>query len=113
MSALTGLTIVVQTIGQSIPGNLSYFLHISLPFRFILYSKPFEKVHIYCTYLEGVYILEEKNRGKLGFTLKERVAAGRSSSVSLAFDPAKCPEDRADYCMGCSFVIDLLIGYWD
>ena len=33
-----------------------------------------------------------------------RVAAGAHLPTPWLFEPAKCPEDRADYCLGCSFL---------
>ena len=31
------------------------------------------------------------------------VAASTHLPTSWLFEPAKCPDDRADYCLGCSF----------
>ena len=35
----------------------------------------------------------------------ERVAAGAGSAKLLVFEPTKRPDDKSDYCMGCSFLL--------
>ena len=41
----------------------------------------------------------KKGRGKLGTYAMERVAAGAHRPTPWLFEPAKCPDDRGDYCM--------------
>ena len=40
-----------------------------------------------------------KENGKLGAYAMKRVAAGAHLSTSWIFEPAKRPDDRADYCL--------------
>ena len=46
----------------------------------------------------------KEGKGKLGAYAMERVAAGAHLPDSWLFEPAKRPDDRADYCLGCSFL---------
>ena len=39
----------------------------------------------------------------------ERVAAGAHLPTPWLFEPAKCRDDRADYCLDCSFLLFLLL----
>ena len=45
----------------------------------------------------------------LGAYAMERVAAGAHPPTTWLFEPAKRPDDTADYCLDCSFL--LLCGY--
>ena len=45
----------------------------------------------------------EKKR-KLGTYAMKRVAAGAHLPTPWLFEPAKRPDDRADYCLDCSFL---------
>ena len=38
--------------------------------------------------------------GKLGAYAIKRVAAGAYLPTPWLFEPAKCPDDKADYCLG-------------
>ena len=40
-----------------------------------------------------------KNKGKLGANVMKRVAAGAHLPTSWLFEPAKRPDDTADYCL--------------
>ena len=42
----------------------------------------------------------ERNKGKLGAYAMKRVAAGAHLPNPWLFEPAKRPDDRADYCLG-------------
>ena len=46
----------------------------------------------------------ERKKGKLGAYAMKRVAAGADLPTSWLFEPAKRPDDRADYCLDCSFL---------
>ena len=41
----------------------------------------------------------EKSKGKLGAYAMKRVAAGAHLPISWLFEPAKRPDNRADYCL--------------
>ena len=43
-------------------------------------------------------------KGKLGANAMKRVAAGAHLPTPWLFEPAKRPDDRADYCLDCSFL---------
>ena len=43
-------------------------------------------------------------KGKLGAHAVKRVAAGAHLLNPWLFEPAKRPDDRADYCLDCSFL---------
>ena len=45
-----------------------------------------------------------RKKGKLGTYAMKRVAAGAHLPKPWLFEPAKRPDDRADYCLGCSFL---------
>ena len=40
--------------------------------------------------------------GKLGVYAMKRVAAGARLPTTWLFEPTKCLDDRADYCLDCS-----------
>ena len=42
--------------------------------------------------------------GKFGANAMKRVAAGAHLPTRWFFEPAKRPDDRADYCLDCSFL---------
>ena len=42
---------------------------------------------------------EEEGKGKLGANAMKRVAAGAHLPTPWIFEPAKPPDDRADYCL--------------
>ena len=46
----------------------------------------------------------EKEKGKLGAYAMKRVAAGAHLSTPWLFELAKLSDDRADYCLDCSFL---------
>ena len=48
-------------------------------------------------------ILKEKEE-KLGANAMKRVAAGAHLPTPWLFEPDKRPDDRADYCLDCSFL---------
>ena len=41
----------------------------------------------------------KKGKGKLGANAMKRVAAGAHLPIAWLFEPAKRPDDRADYCL--------------
>ena len=43
-------------------------------------------------------------KGKLGANAMKRVAAGADLPTPWLFEPAKSPDDKTDYCLGCSFL---------
>ena len=43
-------------------------------------------------------------KGKLGTNAMKRVAAGAHLPTPWLSEPAKRPDDRADYCLDCSFL---------
>ena len=43
--------------------------------------------------------MKRKGKGKLGTNAMKRVAAGAHLPRSWLFEPAKRPDDRADYCL--------------
>ena len=47
---------------------------------------------------------ERKEKGKLRANSMKRVAAGAHLPTPWLFEPAKRPDDRADYCLDCSFL---------
>ena len=47
--------------------------------------------------------LEEKKE-KLGANTMKCDAAGAHLQTPWFFEHAKCPDDRTDYCLGCSFL---------
>ena len=47
---------------------------------------------------------KEKKKEKLGVNAMKRVAAGAHLPTSWLSESAKRPDDRADYCLGCSFL---------
>ena len=47
---------------------------------------------------------EKKGKGMLGTNAIKRVAAGAHLPTPWLFEPAKLPDDRADYCLDCSFL---------
>ena len=44
----------------------------------------------------------ETRKGKLEAYAMKRVAAGAHLPTLWLFELAKCPDDRADYCLDCS-----------
>ena len=46
----------------------------------------------------------EGKEGKLGTNAMKRVAAGAHLPTPWLFEPAERPDDRADYCLDCSFL---------
>ena len=46
---------------------------------------------------------ERRKKGKLGAHAIKRVAAGAHFQTPWLFERAKRPDDRADYCLDCSF----------
>ena len=51
------------------------------------------------------FSVEEKEKDeKFGAYAMERVAAGAHLPTPWLFEPAKRPDDRADYCVNCSFL---------
>ena len=48
--------------------------------------------------------IEKEGKGKLGTYAMKRVAAGAHLPTPWLFEPAKRPDDRADYCLDCSFL---------
>ena len=48
--------------------------------------------------------LKEGKKGKLGAYAIKRVAAGAHLPTPWLFEPAKRPDDTADYCLDCSFL---------
>ena len=46
----------------------------------------------------------KKEKGKLGANAMKRVAAGAHLPTLWLFEPTKRPDDRADYCLDCSFL---------
>ena len=59
-------------------------------------------VHFY-HWFEDISCDENKNKGILRANAMKRIAAERSSPDSLTFERAERPDDRVDYCLGCSF----------
>ena len=53
---------------------------------------------------ENQFGLRTKGKGKLGTYAMKRVAAGAHLPTPWLFEPAKRPDDRADYYLGCSFL---------
>ena len=49
-------------------------------------------------------ILNIQRKGKFGAYAIKRVAAGAHLPTPWLFESAKRPDDRADYCMDCSFL---------
>ena len=47
------------------------------------------------------------NKGKLGANAMKRVAAGAHLPTPWLFEPAKCLDNTADYCLDCSFLPQL------
>ena len=45
-----------------------------------------------------------KGKRKLGANAMKRVAAGAHLPTPWLFESAKRPDDRADYCLDCSFL---------
>ena len=54
--------------------------------------------------LESKTLQWKGKEGKLGTNAIKRVAAGAHLPTPWLFEPAKCPDDRADYCLDCSFL---------
>ena len=52
--------------------------------------------------IDGTFF-RKKGKGKLGYAMK-RVAAGAHLPTPWLFVPAKRLDDRADYCLDCSFL---------
>ena len=50
------------------------------------------------------YIEAKRKKGKLGTYAMKRVAAGAHLPTPWLFEPAKRPNDRADYCLDCSLL---------
>ena len=48
--------------------------------------------------------IDVKEKRKVWGIRYEATSCGRSSPGSLAFELAKRPNDRADYCLGCSIL---------
>ena len=44
------------------------------------------------------------NEGKLGAYAMQRVAAGAHLPTPRLFEPAQRLDDKADYCVGCSYL---------
>ena len=55
---------------------------------------------------DAVQLDQEPRRvfGELAAYAMKRVAAGAHLSTPWLFAPAKRPDDRADYCLDCSFL---------
>ena len=51
---------------------------------------------------------EKKEVGGISYRARR---FGRSFSDSLAFEPAKRPDDRVEYCLGCSFFPSAMTRY--
>ena len=49
-------------------------------------------------------MLHTSKKGKLGTNAMKREAAGAHLPTPWFFEPAKRPDDRADYCFGFSFL---------
>ena len=49
-------------------------------------------------------VIPQKGKGKMGAYAIKRVAAGAYLPTSWLFEPAKRPDDRADYCGDCRFL---------
>ena len=47
---------------------------------------------------------KKEGKRKVGGKRYEARSRRRSSPDTLAFEPAKRPDDRADYCLDCSFL---------
>ena len=47
---------------------------------------------------------KKKKKGKLEAYAMKRVTAGAHLSTPWLFEPARRPDDRSDYYMGCSFL---------
>ena len=45
-----------------------------------------------------------EKEGKLGTNAMKRVAASANLPTPWRFEPATRPDDRADYCLDCSFL---------
>ena len=52
-----------------------------------------------------------KRKGKLWANAMKRVAAGADLPTPWVFEPTKRPDDRADYCLDCSFLSQCKIWY--
>ena len=50
------------------------------------------------------HLTGKRKEGKLGTYAMERVAAGSQLPTPWLFKPAKRSDDRADYCLDCSFL---------
>ena len=48
--------------------------------------------------------LNRGEKGKFEAYAMQRVAAGAHLPTHWLFEPAKLPDDRADYCLNCSFL---------
>ena len=46
-----------------------------------------------------------KEEGKLGAQATKRVAAGAHLPTPWLFEPVKRPDDRAEFCLDCSFLV--------
>ena len=51
-----------------------------------------------------MFMAKEKGKRKFGAYPMKCVAAGAHLPTPSLFDPAKRPDDRADYCLDCSFL---------
>ena len=52
-----------------------------------------------------VVVVALQKEGALGAYAIKRVAAGAHLPISWLFEPTKRPDDRADYCLNCSFLL--------
>ena len=49
-------------------------------------------------------MIQKRGKRTLGAYAMKRVAAGAHLPISWLFEPAERPDDRADYCLDCSFL---------
>ena len=52
--------------------------------------------------IRGMTPIRKVEKGKLGAYAMKRVAAGAHLPTPWVLEPAKRPDDRADYCVDCS-----------
>ena len=69
----------------------------------ILTSSP--NVHISSSSTLQLSRLKKAKKEMLGVYAIERISAGAHFPSPWVFEPAKRLDDRADYCLGCSFLL--------
>ena len=66
---------------------------------------PWDSVNIHPSHTGSVKAAWHTWEKKLGAHAMKRVAAGAHLRTPWLFEPAKHPDDRADYCLDCSFLL--------